>query len=81
MLADYEGTAFTSAGTVEAELLATTAVHPMREDAVRALLDRGKAEWSIVERLVRQGQLRRTDYEGKTFFVNNHTTQDVRKNG
>jgi wyosine [tRNA(Phe)-imidazoG37] synthetase (radical SAM superfamily) len=75
VLVEYEGNAFAYTGNIEEELLATTAVHPLREDAVRELLARAKAEWSVVERLVKQGRLRRTEYAGKSFFVNNYGVQ------
>jgi wyosine [tRNA(Phe)-imidazoG37] synthetase (radical SAM superfamily) len=77
VLAEYEGNAFANAGDIAAELLATTAVHPLREDAVRALLAGVKADWSVVECLVRQGQLRRTEYGRRTFYVSTHTTHDA----
>lgn len=40
LLTGYEGNAFASTGDLVADLLAITAVHPMREDAVQNLLER-----------------------------------------
>lgn len=80
VLAEYEGNSFAYAGNIEGELLAITAVHPMREDAVRELLARTKADWSVVEQLVKKGRLRRKEYGGKPFFVSIHhmqTTEEV----
>ncbi len=51
----YEGDAFAFTGDVERDLLSITAVHPMREEAVSALLARAEADWSVVRRLVDDG--------------------------
>ena len=40
LLTGYEGTSFASTGDARADLLAITAVHPMRADQVEALLER-----------------------------------------
>jgi wyosine [tRNA(Phe)-imidazoG37] synthetase (radical SAM superfamily) len=68
-LIGYEGNAFASTGNVEEDLLSITAVHPMREDAVSEFLARAKADWLIVHKLVEQGQLIKTEYEGKRFYM------------
>jgi hypothetical protein len=56
-------------GDVEQDLLSITAVHPMREDAVGAFLARAGADWPVVRRLIAQGQLVATEYEGQKFYV------------
>jgi wyosine [tRNA(Phe)-imidazoG37] synthetase (radical SAM superfamily) len=68
-LIGYEGEAFTASGDPRADLLSITAVHPMRESAVRDLLRRSGGGWEIVRRLVDQGVLRSVEYEGTRFFV------------
>lgn len=68
-LIGYEGSEFASTGDVTADLLAITAVHPMREDAVRAFLARRGAEWSLVQDLLAHGRLTKTSYEGRTFYM------------
>jgi wyosine [tRNA(Phe)-imidazoG37] synthetase (radical SAM superfamily) len=68
-LIGYEGNAFASTGNVEEDLLAITAVHPMREDAVNEFLVRAGAAWTVVHRLVAQGQLVEIGYEGTVFFL------------
>jgi wyosine [tRNA(Phe)-imidazoG37] synthetase (radical SAM superfamily) len=68
-IVEYEGNSFACAGDVEEELLAIAAVHPLREDAVHELLARAEADWSVVERLVREGRLRRTEYANRAFFL------------
>jgi wyosine [tRNA(Phe)-imidazoG37] synthetase (radical SAM superfamily) len=69
LLVADEGNAFASTGDARADLLAITAVHPMREDAVRDLLTRSGEGWDVVERLVADGQLARREHGIRTFFV------------
>ena len=69
LLVGYEGDAFAATGDAEADLLAITAVHPMREQAVRALLERCSAPWSLVQRLVGEGALHEVSYAGVRFYV------------
>ena len=68
-LIGYEGNAFAFTGDVEEDLLSITAVHPMREEAVREFLARATADWSIVHRLVAQGQLIEMEYEELKFYM------------
>jgi wyosine [tRNA(Phe)-imidazoG37] synthetase (radical SAM superfamily) len=68
-LIGYEGSAFAFTGNVEEDLLSITSVHPMREDAVSEFLARAKVDWPIVHKLVDRGQLIKTEYEGKWFYV------------
>ncbi len=68
-LIGYEGTAFASTGDVEDDLLSITAVHPMREDAVRDLLERAEADWHLVEGLVRKEHLMEVDYGDHRFYL------------
>ena len=68
-LIGYEGNAFASTGDVVEDILSITSVHPMREDAVRELLARNNADWSVVERLLSEGKLVRLEYNGKVFYM------------
>ena len=68
-LIGYEGNAFAFTGNVEEDLLSITAVHPMREEAVREFLVRASADWSVVQRLIAQGHLMETEYEGRKFYM------------
>jgi len=73
-LTGYEGNAFASTGDVGADLLSITAVHPMREDAVEELLARSGGGREIVERLVAEGKILRTEFEGYRFYLRNFKT-------
>ena len=68
-LIGYEGNAFAFTGNVEEDLLSITAVHPMREEAVREFLARAAADWAVIQRLIAQGRLIETEYEGRKFYM------------
>ena len=68
-LIGYEGNAFAFTGNVEDDLLRITAVHPMREDAVKNFLIRATSDWPVVDRLIAQGRLIETAYEGRKFYM------------
>lgn len=68
-LVGHETSRFAATGELEADLLATLAVHPMRESAVRDLVRREGADWSAVERLLAAGRLVPTQYRGERFFT------------
>jgi wyosine [tRNA(Phe)-imidazoG37] synthetase (radical SAM superfamily) len=68
-LIGYEGNAFAFSGDVENDLLSITAVHPMREDAVKEFLSRAEADWSLIEQLIRKKQLITTAYKGHRFYM------------
>jgi len=68
-LIGYEGNAFASTGDAEEDLLSITAVHPMREDAVRAFLERAGESWDVVRRLVQDDQLIAASFGDHTFYV------------
>jgi wyosine [tRNA(Phe)-imidazoG37] synthetase (radical SAM superfamily) len=69
-----EGDDFAWTGDVEADVLGVTAVHPMRESGLRALLERADADWSVVERLLDAGDLIEREYGNETFYMRPITT-------
>jgi len=68
-LTGYEGNAFASTGDAAEDVLSITAVHPMREEAVRELLAKNQADWRIVENLLSERKIMETEYEGKKFYI------------
>jgi wyosine [tRNA(Phe)-imidazoG37] synthetase (radical SAM superfamily) len=69
LLTACEGDAFPPLDDPGAQLLAITAVHPMRESAVRELLSRAGRDMSLASALVDNGELRRVQYAGEQFYV------------
>lgn len=80
-LVGYEGDAFSSTGDVRKDLLCITAVHPMRESAVSELLDKANAEWTLVEDMVVNGELRKVEYLGEHYYLRRyHSVPDIANN-
>ena len=68
-LIGYEGNAFASTGNIEEDLLSITAVHPMREEAVKKLLKKADADWQVVKKLLDENKLVDLQYEGNTYYM------------
>jgi len=68
-LTAYEGDGFSSTGDPAQDLLSITAVHPMREEAVRELLKKTGSGWEVVQGLVDEGRLRESEYAGRRFYI------------
>ncbi|MFO7652330.1 MAG: radical SAM protein [Candidatus Krumholzibacteriia bacterium] len=69
LLLGYEGDAFAATGDAREDLLAITAVHPMREAAVRQLIERDGGSWDLVPELIEHQQLVQVDYRGHRYFL------------
>lgn len=69
LLTGHETGDFAHTGDARNDLLAITAVHPMREAAVRQLLAKDNADWSLVEALLFEGALKALEYEGENFYL------------
>ncbi|MGD2037748.1 MAG: radical SAM protein [Desulfobacterales bacterium] len=70
-LIGYEGDAFAFTGDVEKDLLSITAVHPMREKAVSAFLEKAGKDWSIIRRMIASNSIIETAYGGEKFYIRN----------
>ncbi len=68
-LIEYEGDNFSTTGNVVEDIVAITSVHPMREEAVKKLLSKAEADWTVVEQLIKKGELVITEYRGDRFFM------------
>ncbi|MBN2862310.1 MAG: radical SAM protein [Bacteroidales bacterium] len=69
LLTGYEGNTFSSTGSFREDILSITAVHPMREDAVRELLSKTNEEYSILTGLIEDNLIERLNYTGSTYYL------------
>lgn len=69
LLTGHETGTFAHTGNARDDLLAITAVHPMRESAVRRLVAEDHATWEVVEALLAEGALKAVEYAGEQFFL------------
>jgi wyosine [tRNA(Phe)-imidazoG37] synthetase (radical SAM superfamily) len=79
-LIGYEGDAFVFTGNVE-DLLGITAVHPMRKEAVEEFLKKAKADWQIIEKLLRENKIMELEYEGKTYYMRKLHRSEAKSEG
>ncbi|GAB1458313.1 radical SAM protein [Thauera sp.] len=64
LLTAYEGDVFAFGGDLRAEILAISAVHPLRTSAVQALLQKGGGSMALVDELLAAGELHRLEHAG-----------------
>ncbi len=68
-LTGYEGNAFSSTGDPKEDILSITAVHPMREDAIKELLKKNNAPFSLVYELIENDLIRRINFDNKNYYI------------
>ncbi len=68
-LIGYEGNQFAHTGDLESDILSITAVHPMRQDAVDAYLEKAGKSQQEVEELIRTGKIKVSHYKGHRFYT------------
>ncbi len=69
LLTEYEGDAFAFSGDLARDILAITAVHPLRESALQALVSKSGASMASVAGLLSTGELKKVAYAGEIFYV------------
>lgn len=69
LLVAFEGGDFNATDEAGGELLAITAVHPMREDAALAFLEKAGKSAQTLEDLLQRGLLTRLSYRGEWFYL------------
>lgn len=74
LLTAYEGDAFAFSGDLGHDILAITAVHPLRQSALRALVGKSGKGMSEVAALLAAGELKAVEYAGEVFYVRRLTT-------
>lgn len=67
-LTEYEGDQFTVTADTAQDILGIAAVHPLREDALRRILEQSEADWGLVERLIAEGRLHKTLHDRKSYY-------------
>ncbi|MGB5643506.1 MAG: radical SAM protein [Gammaproteobacteria bacterium] len=78
-LIGYEGDAFTFTGDIRHDLLSITAVHPLRESAVKKLLGHAKADWSLVDEFIADRRIKEVEYLGERYFVRCFSSENEEK--
>ena len=67
-LFENEEQGFLSTGDLQCNILEITAVHPIRESALRDMVFQSGNDWTIVEEMLQEGTIVQIQYSGETFF-------------
>jgi len=68
-LTGYESSGFVVTDNPVEEILEITAVHPMRSDAVKDVLNRFGVGEDVLQQLVKEGRIRKVLYEGWDYYI------------
>jgi wyosine [tRNA(Phe)-imidazoG37] synthetase (radical SAM superfamily) len=68
----FEGTNTGYTGKAKEDILNICAVHPIREDTMQELLKKDNADFSLVEKLIRENQIQQLEYKSKKFYLRRH---------
>ncbi len=68
-LTGYEGNAFASSGNFTADILSITAVHPMRKDAVLALMAKTNETEEVLNGLLEQQLIQKLEFDNQDYYL------------
>ncbi len=77
LLFDLEEGDFSSTGDLIQDILGITAVHPMREDALRNMVEKAHGNWNVVESLVTSSKLICVRYLNENYFINRNRNSNL----
>lgn len=72
ILFEAETDDFQSTGDLANDILAITSVHPLREEALKQMVNTAGMDWTIVDTLVNEGRILRIQYQSGVFYLRNH---------
>jgi len=68
---------FVSTGNLKEDILSITAVHPLREEALRDMVSASGGTWQVVEDLLAGGKISSIRYRDERYFL--HYFKDIRR--
>lgn len=72
ILFEAETDDFQSTGDLANDILAITSVHPLREEALKQMVNTSGLGWTIVDSLINNQRLLRVQYQSGVFYLRNH---------
>jgi len=69
LLFETEVGEFISTGDLAEDILSITAVHPLREEALRTMVSMSGGTWSVVEELLTTKEISSIDYRNERYFL------------
>lgn len=68
-LTDFEGDDFTTLGNTLNDIMGIISVHPIREDALKKILEGRNIPWENIENLVSKGLIKKENYMGNNYYI------------
>lgn len=69
LLLGFEGATMGHTGNAIEDILNICSVHPLREDAMDALMEKDHADKYLLESLIKGGYLQKVTYQGNSFYI------------
>jgi wyosine [tRNA(Phe)-imidazoG37] synthetase (radical SAM superfamily) len=80
LLFETEVGEFISTGDLAEDILSITAVHPLREEALRTMVSMAGGTWSVVEELLTTNEISSIDYRNERYFLRHFKKLPMRSN-
>jgi wyosine [tRNA(Phe)-imidazoG37] synthetase (radical SAM superfamily) len=80
LLFETEVGEFISTGNLAEDILSITAVHPLREEALRSMVSMAGGTWSVVEELLITKEISSIDYRNERYFLRHFKELPERSN-
>ena len=80
LLFETEVGAFISTGDLAEDILSITAVHPLREEALRTMVSMAGGTWSVVEELIAAKEISSINYRNERYFLRHFKKLSGRNN-
>ncbi|MEO0292739.1 MAG: radical SAM protein [candidate division WOR-3 bacterium] len=71
LLTGFSEHGFPKISNVQEEILNITSVHPLKEEDVQKILKKANKDWSLVENLIKEGEIRMVKFRKNKFFLRN----------
>lgn len=71
LLFEAEPDDFAATGNLVEDIISITSVHPLREEALRGMVEKAGAQWDVVETMLVMKQIVCLDYQTQKFYLRN----------
>lgn len=71
---------FISTGDLKEDILSITAVHPLREEALREMVSKASGTWKVVEDLLASDEIACVPYREERYYLRHFTSESKRGN-
>jgi len=69
LLINNEENCFIPIDEVENEILKITSVHPIKEEFLESFLEKGNADWKIIDKMIKNKIIKMISYEGTNYYL------------